>query len=137
MNLRDKLRAAMGSDEDGSRPTPEMIRQAMNHMFEYNIVYGGKLFRIGRCRHEDARPLVEEWVGYHFDSDNPWPQVYVFQDDRLWEVLEYEDEIRAVVSGQVEQTIMKFRVVSILFGCVAEPIVEDDRVRVVKTERAN
>jgi len=134
MNLRDKLRVALGSDEDGSRPTLEMIRQAMNHMFEYNIVYGGKLFRIGRCRHEDAGPLVEEWVANHFESNKPWPQVYVFQDDRLWEVLEYEDEIGAVAAGHGEQTIMRFRVISILLGCVAEPIVEEDRLTFVKAQ---
>lgn len=78
MNLRDKLRVALGSDEDGSRPTLEMIRQAMKHMFEYHVVYGGCLFRIGRCPYEDARPLVEEWVANHFASDKPFTAIKIW-----------------------------------------------------------
>lgn len=135
-NLRRKIRDALRT-ADGFRPDSDMIRQAMNHMFEYNIFYDKAIHRIGRCRHEDAMPLVEEWISGQI-GENPEKirdyQVYVFQDDRLWAVLECEGISIGCSLAQTEQRCGTFKLTTIMFGCVAEPVVEDDRVQVVWTE---
>lgn len=77
--------------------TDEQIEQAwhdaQNSMFEYHIFCGGTVWRIGRVRHEDAYPMVEEWVSrQHPDKDGEpiWKThpIFVFSECRLSSILE-------------------------------------------------
>ena len=112
------------------KPTPEEITQAHSHMFEYHIFCGGVTHRIGRVRHEDAYPMVGQWVQDSWeeaDTEEPaWSTnaIHVFQDGRLFTVLELLEFSTAPTLGDGQQWQAAFDEVSILFGVVAEPVKE-------------
>ena len=74
-------------------------RQAMkSHMFEYWIYCDSETHRIGRCRHEDQMPLIEEWVQGQFQKPGKTPSlltkpIYMFMDGALTLGLKYEGTV--------------------------------------------
>lgn len=105
------------------RIAPAEWQAAKSHMFEYHIFCDGVMHRIGRCRHEDLMPLVEEWVQRQFDAVNPSllsKPLHVFLDGQLRTVLKLQ---------RTEDTFPEFAAIfaqtSFMFGMLDKPIVVD------------
>lgn len=101
--------------------TAEELEQLKNHRFEYHIFHAGEVHRIGRASHDDIYDLVGEWIAVRIHPANAvllkqFP-VHVFQDGKLWSVLELRSHRRGQASFQ-ETTVM--------FGIVGDAVVEKE-----------
>jgi hypothetical protein len=95
--------------------------KAMAHRFEYHIFHAGDVHRVGRAAHEDAYPLVGEWIRTRLKGDAGGEMAkkpfHVFLDGKLWSVLTFKE---------MDGDKACFEEVSTMFGLVEDSEKEDD-----------
>ncbi len=122
-NLREATRKALRELSNGQEITPpkeavkEFIQEVANEMCRYHVWYNGNSYLIGRMRHEDILPRLDEWcienrIG---EEGNEFP-VYLFCDNILFLIRVPTERGGYTTQNYTVNLIQKFDQVMMLFG---------------------